>query len=359
MGAAVLLFPSFFLFFGVFSTRYRGKMGNGNVLRVVGRDARGRESNGPARAARFVREHATELGVGAALLGGAILAGTLHQNWAVPTEPANEFEVHMPQPVQAPVARLPVPPPKDAEKVWRSDEAWPLPGLVDTPQSPRSEADPSLPAAALKAEQAQPKEEWELDEVHAKLETPLGHASSEPPKSAGVRSAKSGLDMVNAARASAETKRAAKKKQGQEKLDEERKELDKRAAERAEVERRRQQAERRAFNIEWKNKESALISLTGYQTAEETFKITPEKLREAYNFFKVTLRDDPNPTEKEIEEIRKAFREKMVETHPDRGSDERYRETIEHMKVIKKGRMKAFTLPYEKSLFFGRSRLFV
>ncbi len=111
-------------------------MGNGNVLRVVGRDARGRESIDLARAARFVREHATELGVGAALLGGAIL-GTLHKSRAVSSKSVNEFEAHMPWPVPAPVAPLPVPPPKVVAKVEISDE--PVSGY--RPQSPRSEAD--------------------------------------------------------------------------------------------------------------------------------------------------------------------------------------------------------------------------
>ncbi len=115
-------------------------MGNGNVLRVVGRDARGRESINPARAARFVREHATELGVGAALLGGAILAGTLHKNWAVPTEPVNEFDLHMPRPVPAPVAPLP-----NVAKVEISDEPSLNPVSGYRPQSPRSEADAGAP----------------------------------------------------------------------------------------------------------------------------------------------------------------------------------------------------------------------
>lgn len=109
-------------------------MGNGNVLRVVGRDARGRESDLLARAERFVREHATELGVGAALLGGAIL-GTLHHKRAVPTEPVNEFKLHMPRPVPAPVVHLPVPPPNVA-KVEISDE----PASGYRAQSLRSEA---------------------------------------------------------------------------------------------------------------------------------------------------------------------------------------------------------------------------
>ena len=117
-------------------------MGNGNVLRVVGLDARGRESIGPARAARFVREHATELGVGAALLGGAILAGTLHHKRAVTSKSVNEFEVHMPLPVPAP-------------NVVAKEEI--------------SADNPSLPATAPEVEQAEPKEEWRLEEVQAKL----------------------------------------------------------------------------------------------------------------------------------------------------------------------------------------------
>jgi hypothetical protein len=333
-------------------------MGNGNVLRVVGRDARGRESTDLARAERFVREHATELGVGATLIGGAILAGTLHHKRAVPTEPVNKFDLHMPRPVPAPVARLPVPAP-DGAKVWLSDEPSLNPVSGYRPQSPRSEADPRLPAAVLKAQQAEPKEEWMLEEVQAKHETPPS-AFSDPPESAGENSL---LDLVNAAYAAAKARRAADAAENIVELEKKRKERDERIKRekpaRDEEERRRKQAEQRASNIEWKNKKSALISLTGYQTAEEKFKITPEKLREAYDFFNVTLRDDPKPTEKEIEEIRKAVRAKMVANHPDRGSDDGYRETIEHIKVIKKGRMKAFTLPHEKSLFFGRSRMFV
>jgi hypothetical protein len=208
-------------------------MGNGNVLRVVGRDARGRESVDLARAARFVREHATELGVGATLLGGAILAGTLHKNWAVPTEPVNEFDLRMRRPVPAPVARLPVPAPKVVAKVWLGDQPSRSPVSGYSAQSPRSEADvwaphnPSLPAP--EAEQAQPKEEWELDEVHAKLETPPS-AFSDPPKSAGVRSAKTGVDVVNEAKAAAKTKLVAKTQKGLETLKEERKEREERIA---------------------------------------------------------------------------------------------------------------------------------
>ncbi len=113
------------------------------MLRVVGRDARGRESIDFARAARFVREHATELGVGAALLGGAIL-GTLYHKRAVPTEPVNEFDLHMPRPVQAPVALQLVPPPNVA-KVWLGDQPSRSPVSGYRAQSLRSEADAGAP----------------------------------------------------------------------------------------------------------------------------------------------------------------------------------------------------------------------
>jgi hypothetical protein len=179
-------------------------MGNGNVLRVVGRDARGRESIDLARAARFVREHATELGVGAALLGGAILAGTLYHQRAVPTEPVNEFDLHMPWPVQAPVALQPVPPPNVA-KVEISDE--PVSGY--RPQSPRSEADAGAPEGDILTAKASEAGQSNLDGLQAKPEAPLASASSDLDldEAADVGFDKSLRDMVSATNAANEKKR--------------------------------------------------------------------------------------------------------------------------------------------------------
>ena len=282
-------------------------MGNRNVLRVLGRDARGRESIDLARAERFVREHATELGVGATLLGGAILAGTFHHKRAVPTEQVNEFEVHTDLPVQAPVAPLPVPALKDVAKVDISDEPSRNPASGYRAQSLRSEADPSLPAP--EAEQAQPKEEWELDEVHAKLETPPS-AFLDPPKSAG---AKSGFNLVNAAKAAAETKRAAKNKKGQEKLEKERKERDERIARekpaRDEEARRQRLAREKEFQKAFS--EAYVDDLTEVEESQEE-----AALKAAFDFFNVELTAQPSTPD--IEDLQNAMRELIRKTHADK-----------------------------------------
>jgi hypothetical protein len=290
-------------------------MGNGNVLRVVGRDARGRESIDLARAARFVREHATELGVGATLLGGAILAGTFHRKRAVPTEPVNEFDLHMPRPVPAPVAPLPVPAPNVA-KVEISDEPSRNPVSGYRQQSLRSEADawtphnPRLPAP--KAEQAQPKEEWRLEEVHAKLETPVS-AFSDPPKSAGVSSGSTFLDRVNAAKAAAETKRAADMKNVKEKLDEERKEREERIEREkpARDEEARRQRVAREKEFEKAFSEAYVDDLTEVEESREE-----PALKAAFAFFNVELK--ARPSTNDIEALEKAMRDHIKKNHPDK-----------------------------------------
>jgi hypothetical protein len=317
-------------------------MGNGNVLRVVGRDARGRESVDLARAARFVREHATELGVGAALLGGAILAGTLHKNWAVPREPVNDFDLHTDLPGQAPVARLPVPAPNVA-KVEISDQPSRNPVSAYRAQSLRSEADPSLPAP--EAEQAQPKEEWELEEVHAKLETPVS-ATSDPPKSTGVSSGSTFLDQVNAARASAETKRAADMKNALEKLDEERRKREERIAQekpaRDEEARRRKLAENAAFR--------AYVLVDDQMEDADTHE--SHQLQEAYKFLSVKMEndltyDDPTPSDTEVRNIEKAMNKALKWAHTDNqksGDRSNFDLARKHYKFIQGSqRMKRFT----------------
>jgi hypothetical protein len=275
---------SFPYFIGVFSTRYRKRMGNGNVLRVVGRDARGRESTDLARAARFVREHATELGVGAALLGGAIL-GTLHKNWAVPTEPVNELDLHMPRPGPAP-------------NVVAKEEI--------------SADNPSLPATAPEVEQAKPKEEWMLEEVQ---ETPPS-AFSDPPESAGENSLR---DLVNATYAAAKARRAADAAENIVELEKKRKERDERIKRekpaRDEAARREQLARDKAFKKAFE--EEYVADLKEIEENREE-----AALKAAFDFFKVQLK--ARPSEEDARALEKAMRELLRTNHVDKriGDDE-------------------------------------
>ena len=259
-------------------------MGNGNVLRVVGRDARGRESTDLARAARFVREHATELGVGAALLGGAIL-GTLHKNWAVPTEPVNEFDLHMPRPGPAP-------------NVVAKEEI--------------SADNPSLPATAPEVEQAKPKEEWMLEEVQ---ETPPS-AFSDPPESAGENSLR---DLVNATYAAAKARRAADAAENIVELEKKRKERDERIKRekpaRDEAARREQLARDKAFKKAFE--EEYVADLKEIEENREE-----AALKAAFDFFKVQLK--ARPSEEDARALEKAMRELLRTNHVDKriGDDE-------------------------------------
>jgi hypothetical protein len=356
---AVFAVPVFFFpyFFSVFSTRCRGKiMGNGNVLRVVGRDARGRESNGLARAARFVREHATELGVGAALLGGAILAGTFHHKRAVPTEPVNEFVLHMPRPGPAPVARLPVPPPN-------SDEHSRSPASGYKPHSPRSETDAGAPEGDILTVEASEAGQSKLDGLQAKPEAPLASASSDLDEAADVGFDKSLRDMVEAINAANEKKR---QHYAAEVI------ADAERARKVEAERLKRKAPSATPR--------AIKPKTPKQDEPTEWKRKKEKAEvDAYDYFGVERREDKYPSTEEIEEVQTAIKNKLKETHPDRAKDEgeALNQTLDHYNVLRKGRMEFAGLEIakrkaderaeylerqkrnEERQSFGRSRLYV
>jgi hypothetical protein len=334
-------------------------MGNGNVLRVVGRDARGRESVDLARAARFVREHAKQLGVGAAFLGGAILAGTLHKNWAVPREPVNDFDLHTDLPVPAPGAPLPEPPPKVVAKVEMSDE--PVSGY--RPQSPRSETDAGAPEGDVLTVEASEAGQPNLDALHAKLEAPLASASSDLDEAADVGFDKSLLDMVEAINAANEKKRKHYAAEIIANAERARKEEEER------LKRKAPSAAPRAI----KPKTPKQDEPTEWMRKEEQAEI------DAYDYFGVTRREDKYPSTEEIEDVKKAIKDKLAETHPDRAKDngEALNETLDHYNVLRKGRMEFAGLRIakrkaderaeylerqkrnEERQSFGRSRLYV
>ncbi len=305
-------------------------MGNGNVLRVVGRDARGRESIDLARAARFVREHATELGVGAALLGGAIL-GTLYHKRAVPTEPVNEFDLHMPLPVPAPVAPLPVPPPKVVAKVEISDE--PVSGY--RPQSPRSEADAGAPEGDILTAKASEAGQSDLDGLQAKLEAPLASASSDLEEAADLDFQGSFLDMINSMKAAAKKKTQADAAEIVAKGEQARREDDERAK------RKPPSAAPQAMKPKAPKQKD---DLTEWMRKKEQAEV------DAYAYLGVTRGIEQYPSKKEIRDVKKAIKIKYAETHPDRKHDEgkALDETLDHYNVIRKGRMEYEDLPFAK-----------
>jgi hypothetical protein len=339
-------------------------MGNGNVLRVVGRDARGRESIDLARAARFVREHATELGVGAALLGGAILAGTLRSNWAVPTEPVNEFDLHMPRPVPAPVAPLPGPPPKVVAKVEISDQPSRNPGPGYRPQSHRWETDAGAPEGDILTVEASEAGQSKLDGLQAKLEAPLASASSDLDEAADVGFDKSLRDMVEGINAANEKKR---QHYAAEVI------ADAERARKVEEERLKRKAPSAAPQAMKPKAQKHNDGLTEWMRKKEQAEV------DAYAYLGVERGIDKYPSTKEIEDVKKAIKIKYLQTHPDKPGADRdlFHKMLDHYNVIRKGRMQYENLTLgkkqaderaeylemqkrnEERQSFGRSRLYV
>jgi hypothetical protein len=338
-------------------------MGNGNVLRVVGRDARGRESIDLARAERFVREHATELGVAAALLGGAILAGTFHHKRAVPTEPVNEFKLHMPRPGPAPVAPLPFPAPNVA-KVEISDQL--SRNLVSgyRPQSPGSEADAGAPEGDILTANASEAGQSKLDGLQANLETPLESASSDLDldEAADVSFDKSLRDMVEAINAANAKKRQHYAAEMIANAERARKEEEER------IKRKAPSAAHRAI----KPKTPKQDEPTEWMRKEEQAEI------DAYAYLGVKRGIEEYPSTAEIEDVKEAIKNKYLKTHPDRSRDrEVFHVMLDHYNVIRKGRMQYANLTLgkkqaderaeylerqkrnEERQSFGRSRLYV
>jgi hypothetical protein len=231
---------------------------------------------------------------------------------------------------------------------WTRDASSLSPGSVERQQALRSETDvrapdhPSLTAAASEAEQ--PK----LEEAQAKLATPPYPASSDPPESASVSGENPFLDMLNATKAAVKANRQAGAAEDRAKREQESRERDERRAQQApallEEEKRRKRAEEAAFRA---------FVLTDDQTEEAD--------KEAYKFFDVTMGDQSTPDDQEVQEMKNAIRKKCLETHPDKpnGSEALFAETKEYFKVLKKGRMKGISLPNERILSFGRSRMYV
>jgi hypothetical protein len=175
---------------------------------------------------------------------------------------------------------------------------------------------PSLPATSPEVEQAEPKEEWMLEEVQAKHETPPS-AFSDPPESASENSL---FDLVNATYAAAKAGRAAVAAENKLELEKKRREREERIKRekpaRDEEERRQRLARDKAFKKAFE--EEYVADLKEIEESREE-----PALKAAFDFFKVQLQ--ARPSEKDARALESAMRELLRTNHADKmiGEDEK------------------------------------